>query len=391
MNNRILIIVGILVVAILVGVWVYLMLFGTPKNADDIFADLGIGGGDDTGVTVPPPIIVPEEEPVVNLERPRLRQLTTRPVIGFTEAIPTATGPSAVIYAEAGTGHVYQINLTSGEETRLLNVTIAEAAKAVFSPDGATVAIRSHNTKRSGDLTILSLLNSSEETVPEVGFDFTLFSSTSVGYTTKTETGLQVLSRSLDTNKVSALFTIPFYEATISWGTSTAATHVVYPKPSYALEGYLYTFSGGKMGRLPAAGFGMTAMNTANHILYTNTTEYVPRSIVHAKATQDEASLPFVVIPEKCAEDRERAEIIWCAHETVKLPYEYPDEWYQGLLSFRDSLWQINLDIQTAELVVDTFKESGRAIDVSGLESGRSGSALYFTNKNDNTLWMYEL
>lgn len=391
MNNKTLIAAGVIVIILLLAVWVYLMFFGTPKNPDDIFTDLGFGGGTDSGVvTIPPPPEEPEE-PVVNVDRPRLRQLTTKPVIGFVEVQATTTDPILVLYTEAGTGHVYEINLTTGEENRISNTTVAEAAEAAFSPDGRTVAIRAFNHRRAGDLFVNSLATGETATIPNAEFSFTLFSSTTLGYTTRTEEGMRAVRYSIPSQVSSPLFTVPFFETSLTWANTPEATHAVFPKPSYALEGYLYTFTRGQMTRLPASGFGLTAMNTENYLVYTRTSDYTPGSYSYNKATREISSLPIVLIPEKCAPDRRDAAIIWCAHETTPLPYDYPDTWYQGSLQFKDSLWKIDLNFSSAELLVDTFTETNRYIDVDKMHSGPSGSALYFTNKIDNTLWMYEL
>ena len=146
MNKQVFIIIGSVIVLILLAVWVYLLFFGTADTADDVFANLGLNGEEDTTIVVAP--IVEEEQPLVNMERPKLRQLTTKPVAGFNEVQHTASSTPVLYYAEMGTGHIYTINLQSGEEVRISGTTIAQANEALFSHDGATVAIASFsNTK----------------------------------------------------------------------------------------------------------------------------------------------------------------------------------------------------------------------------------------------------
>lgn len=395
MKQTTLIIISIIIVVLLIAVWVYLMFFGTPKDAGQIFADLGLTGEEDPSLIILSEPIIPDE-PVVNMDRPRLRQLTTKPVVGFVEVQATTTDPITIRYAEAGTGNIYTIDLSSGTEERLTNTTIKDVSIAHFSPDGQTVALWTSGERRSGGVTIGQIpaspgsLTTSE--LEKDIYDVTVFSSSSVGFTTKTATGLQATAYSLTTETENPLFTVPFYEATIAWGSSSSATHVVYPKPSYALEGYLYTFTGDTMNRLPASGFGLTAINTPGYIIYTKiNSSYTPETWIYNKNKRTMTTAPLTLLPDKCSSHPNNPDILWCANENRKLPFEFPDSWYQGNLAFKDSLWQINLWDASADLFVDTFSESGRELDIVNVSGGVSGTAIYFINKNDNTLWMYEI
>lgn len=396
MKQKNLIFLGLGIIVILLAVWVYLMFFA-PNRAENnnIFSNLDNLGGEVDGTVVPPVIETPPE-PVVNMERPRLRQLTTKPVIGFTEVQATSTDPINIYFAEAGTGHIYKINLSSGEEVRISNTTVGEAALASFSHDGEAVAIRARNDKRANEL-VLGTIDTSSTGIKETKlesdvYDFTLVSSTTLLYTTKTSAGMVAHSRNWQTGTEKTLFTIPFFEANISWGKNENSPQIVYPKPSYLLEGYLYQFTKGKMERLPAAGFGLTAINTPNYIVYTATKNYIPSSAIYDLKTETKSGAPIIMLPEKCVNDLNEPVYLWCAAEAnKKMAFEFPDNWNRGQVSFSDSLWKVNLREGNAEFLVDMLKESGRELDVTNMTIGQSATALYFINKNDNTLWMYEL
>lgn len=394
MSQKNLIIIGFGIIAILIVTWIYLMFFAPNKIDDETFTDLGLNGEVDGTVIIEPDATT--TEPVVNMDRPRLRQLTTKPVIGFTEVQATSTDPIEIFYAEAGTGHIYKINLSSGEETRVSNTTIGEAAYASFSNDGKAVAIRARNDKRANNL-ILGLIDETSTGIKETElkanvYDFTLVSSSTLLYTTKETSGMVAHSQNWQTGTEKSLFTIPFFEANISWGKDENSSHIVYPKPSYLLEGYLYKFTKGIMERLPASGFGLTAINTPEYIVYTTVKNYTPSNIIYNLKTKEKSLAPILVLPEKCVNDPKDPVYLWCGYEEFKkLDVDFPDNWYRGKISFSDTLWKVNLQYQNAELLVDTLKESGREIDVTNMSIGGSETALYFINKNDNTLWMYEL
>ncbi len=385
------IVIGFIIIIILVTIWVYLLFFGTPKDPDEVFSNFNLGG-EETGGTTTSPIVEPEP-PVVNMERPRLRQLTTRPVIGFIETQVATSAPIYIRYVETGTGHIYNINLTSGEEERISNTTVAEASLATFSPDGTTVAIRPRNDRRANELTVGTIENGELKSavIKEQVYDFALTSSSTLLFTTRDSSGLIGQNYNLATKKQTPLFAIPFFDATISWGTSSSDTHVVYPKTTHLLEGYLYTFTNGTMERLPAAGYGLSAQNSPKYITYTRTSNYVPATTIYNKATGSREESQIILLPEKCGVDIKDSRFLWCGYEAVERAFEFPDNWYRGEISFSDSLWRIDLGLNSAEFIVDPKELTGREIDVVMMTTGKSGTALYFINKNDNTLWMYEL
>ena len=132
-------IAGGVIVCILVGFWVYSFLYGSPTNDGSIFTNLGIFGQNNTEEIYTPPVI--DEVPTVDVNTEKLRQLTTKPVIGARIIDKAST--TIMRYVEAGTGHVFDIDLVSGQEVRVSQISVPSAEKAVVSPNGSYVAIRS--------------------------------------------------------------------------------------------------------------------------------------------------------------------------------------------------------------------------------------------------------
>lgn len=392
MKQQVFIIIGAVIVLLLVAVWAYLLFFGTPETADDVFAELGIGGSEDTFV-VPPPITV-EETPTVNMERSRLRQLTTKPVIGFRE-ISTATNTvPSLYYAEMGTGNIFSINLGSGEEVRISGTTVPQASRAEISDDGILVAIASPTNSKNLNLSLGVLSTTTPTDMVLTSFnavvsDFTIAASGELLFAEQGEASTVATAYNATTEKETVLFTLPYREARIVWGESGNDSHYAYPKASYALEGFLYEAKASALTRLPIDGFGFTAKANDDLIVYTTLVNQIPTTYLYNRNTKQERALNSYTLPEKCLLP-ETGTIIICAQEAIAAPYESPDAWYQGTASFKDTLYAINTDEFSAELLSDTFAASNRELDATRLTVGESGSALYFINKNDNTLWMYE-
>lgn len=392
MKQKTLIIGGIIIILILLFVWVYLLFFSTPKDPSQVFTDLGIGGGEETGIVIPP-----EEDPIdttVTNGLSKLRQLTTKPVAGFVEIPATNTIPAYVYYTEAGTGHIYKIDPMSGNEERVSNTTIAEASYASFSPSGNYVAIRSSNDKRSEDITVgkLDLETGSLVTESLSGQieDFKIVNNSELLYSSREVSGLVGHSYNLNTKVKKDLFTVPFYEAVILWGSTGNSSHYVYPKSSYALEGFLYEVKDGTLNRLPLEGFGFSAKANSDMVLYNKISGDKASSYIYDRQANVSRPLDAVVVPEKCYLLKSGFEFV-CPFENTTIPFRFPDEWYMGKMSFKDSLWRLDADSMTGEEMVDTFAESSREIDITGLDFYPDSSTFYFINKNDNTLWLYEI
>ena len=80
---------------------------------------------------------------------------------------------------------------------------------------------------------------------------------------------------------------------------------------------------------------------------------------------------------------------MWCAApDTIPSGITYPDDWYQGAVTFTDSLWELNLEAQEGVLVSDFTQTSGRTIDATNLAS--DGAIVLFINRLDGTLWSFD-
>ena len=392
MNKKFFIIGGLAVILLLLGVWVYLLVYGAPATTDDIFANLGTEGEVTEGDIVVPPVVI-EESPVVNVDAGRLRQLTTGPVAGFREVQLSTTTPALIYYVEMGTGHVYTINTESGETLRVSATTFPQTIAAEISNTGRYYAMRSASASKSTPLTVgtiststVSITKSYEGTALDVAFN--------------NNEELYILSREADTsssvtynpqsNSSALLFTLPFLEAKVEWGKERGDSHLVYPKPATALEGQLYEISGDTLTRLPVQGLGLTALKSGNITLYNVIEGRRLKSYFFDHSFGVKESLDSAVLVEKCTGAADEGVFI-CAQDGSKTNLRNQEDWYAGEITFADSVWLLDGNSLTGELLFDTLEESGRQIDIINLDLNDTGEVLYFINKLDNTLWMYEL
>lgn len=393
MKRPIFIIVGIILVLILVAIWVYVLFFGTPKNSPDIFNNFSFGDttdttlvGDETSTT---------SEPVVDVTSPnRLRQLTTKPVIGFTEVRADASSTPLVYYIEAGTGHVFSIDTTTGEEVRVSATTFPASTKGSITPDGQFVMMQSGGGLGS-EVTINRLASSSagaaSHNIPDRVTAFTATVDNTFLYAVQTPESTVVMQYHPLSQNTEVLFTVPFREATIAWGDTAIDPHLIYPKASAKLEGFVLEASAGQVKRLPVDGYGLSAAGTAGSVLFSKQTDdgnY--RSFVYNSGNRQTVASPLPVLPEKCDFSRTLSNTIICAIGTTPYDLATPDTWYRGEVSYTDSFWTLDTVSQGATFVLDTLAVSGQELDITELRINGEDEDLYFINKNNQTLWLYE-
>ncbi len=393
MKKTSLIVIGITAVVILFAVWLYLLVYGTPTKVTEYFTDFSLLGGGAPATITPIPT-TPDNAPVtVDVKKDALRQLTTRPVIGFAEF--TAGGTTTLMrYAEAGTGHIYQINLTSGEEIRLSNVTVPNAELAAFSPDGKHVAIRS-GFGSNNEIILVTLVPNADATAENLAppmADFAWSNQNEIRYTEVTTDGLAGRILNPDTKATRDSFAVPFQSATIIWSSGSTTSTYVYPKASTQLQGYLYSIKNSGISREPISGFGLIADANSRYIIETERENTTPKSYSYNISTGTTSPLPIIIEPSKCVFSPVNTDVVYCGSQLdTSYSEQFPDDWYKGTRNFSDKIWLINLKGGSATELIDPARVAGRDIDMTAMSISRDGQMVYFANKNDNTFWLYDM
>ncbi len=384
MKKTIFITIGILILLLIVGVWGYLFLYGAPKNSSEVFTNFGFGGNENapeinTNSTVDVQTTTNEGS------RQKLKQLTTGPVAGAT----FITG--GIRYVEQGTGHVYDIDLTSGTESLINGTTLPQSADAVFAKDGSHVAITAYTP--SGNRTILQKLEKDQQGNSPAGVGLPLGareiyfgdSTSTLMYLLEETTGSSGYSYSLRRGTGTQVFKIALRDIHVLWG----STNYVYTTPTSLSTGQLYRVSGSDLQYVTKGGLGLTGSSYGNGLIITttNSSGIISTALNKSGKAMD---LPLSVIPEKCAWGIKKKDTIYCSVPTNLTEGVFPDDWYKGSLSYSDILWEIKVENAEATMLSGFLTESGREIDVSKIGTDNDGTLIYFINKNDNTLWMFD-
>ncbi len=383
-------ILGGILIIVLGGFWIYSFLYGSTSNSSAVFTDFNLFGGNDTPIVtepLPPPVT---ETPTVDVASAPLRQLTTRPVIGM-RAITVGT-TTVMRYVEAGTGHVFAIDLTTGAETRISQISVPVASEAVFSPSGQYVAIRSgYDTTNEVSVINLDAMTPTSTVLPYQIEDVTFGYNNQLWFT-EFVSGKTVGKQYDPTTRLTTnLFTIPFTAVTIEWSTSSSTPHYAYTKPAPDFIGYGYEIKNGGIVRLPYSGYNVR-LYSVNAGLVITKSEGVNGQIAsyfyHGDDNGSRSVYP-ILGHEKCV-SLTRTGVFCATNDNTYQNSTQLTRWSMGVLSSSDTLYQIGFS-GSAQRILELKTETGRDIDVMNMDKTIDGKMVYFTNANDKTLWVYDI
>ncbi len=393
MKRGILIGGGILILIILISVWLYLLFFGTPKSGGEIFTNLGFTGGEDR------PLQELESESIVDttpdpeaLAKFPLKLLSNRPASGFV--ITTTAGYPKVRFAERGVGHVYEINLFTGEETSVSKMTVPQSVEAVFSPDGSSVVYSTYiDNTRSSFVAELGLEEGSPETqetipLPPNPSNIAYENNRVILYTLENQNGTKGYSYNLDTQVRQELFSLKIRQLKIVWGHTIEGIYT-YTKPSPLLEGYAYEIRNNTLIPIGNSGASLVMLKNDVASIYT----YTQNRVLFSETVTPTKTLyqtDHLLLPEKCTFSRPDSVLMWCAVPEAETSTTFIDAWYKGTLTSDDTFWFFNLETGQNVFFLSPLTAAGRKLDVTNMSMVDDWSKIVFRNKTDNTLWVFD-
>lgn len=387
MKRSLIITIGVVVALIVIGIWVYLLFFGTPDNSDDIFSDLGLG---EPSVSTPTPTPEPQPETPqtqVDTRSGGLQQLTTRPVAGFGFM---GTSSSLLRYVERGTGHIYELDIDSGSETRVSGTTIPRVVESEFSGSGShVIQVSEDGTERTILIGTIDHENTSTEyvTLSAAVSEATFINEKKVGYIAYEDRGIGGYEYDLSLRDPVRLFLISLQDVRMIWHDGEP---YVYNSPTRHYTGSLYEIQDSDLVPRTAGEHGFVTGMNDSYIFGSYVRDRGYTSYALDRETSERIPLATTYIPEKCDTVANSPDALWCASSFQEYGRSFIENWYKGIITSRDVLWRINVPFGEAQLVSDFFDESGRRIDVDMLMSSADGPVVLFRNRLDNTLWMYD-
>lgn len=327
---------------------------------------------------------------------PALRQITSVPVAG---AIPFArNGKTYVRYVEKSTGNVYETDAASFGNNRLTNTTIPRVARALWGKSGSQVIIEYLDENTAKIKNFGAKINEEKKTL-EGAFLRDAISEMAVApdtdrifYTVPFGADTIGSVANFDGTKTTNLLTSPFSEWLVSWPYSKIIAFAT--KPSFAAVGYLYFLNTqtDAFDKIVGGVSGLSALVSPDgkYIAYSESVENSFTLNLFAVSDKTSSRLPVSTLSEKCVWAND-AITLYCAAPSVIPPGGYPDVWYQGLVSFSDTIWKMNTKTGFVDLVIAAEDSAREPIDVIQPTLSPDGGYLIFINKKDQSLWSLKL
>ncbi len=343
---------------------------------------------------------------------PRLIRISDRPVVFGSKVVyvpgvvaPTtasstpgtvaySTDPDVrVSYIDRESGNVYAFTAHARTLTRISNKTLPALQSAVWTPDASLAFVQYLEKNTSGEQVSTYALPSNgeggymlEKNISEVAVTG---SSTLITLTPSSNGSIASISSTAGVG-VRTLFSSLLGSLRLSTGSGvTVAT----TKASSKSSGYAFLVSpkDGSFTRIlgPFAGLTTLLSPSGKYLLYSYVEKGKVVLAVFDMTAHTATRLPLATLPEKCVWNSNSLSL-YCGVPTT-LSGVLPDDWYQGVLSTSDRIWQVDLGSRVATQVVDLQTVGAGQVDAVSLDVDRSGDVLIFTNRVDGSLWMYDL
>lgn len=300
----------------------------------------------------------------------------------------------AVNYIERQSGNIYSYAVRAGVLTRTSNRTLPGIQSAAWSANASTAFVRylSGENFSASNLYALPANGSDGFFLPQNLSDIAVSSAGILMLVSGVNGSVASLAR-LDGTGAKEVFMTSLSDLRISFAGTNR--YFAYTKPSATLPGAAFLVdSNGRFSRVAGPLRGLVAKASPSGkwalISYTDAQNAMQLTLVET-ATGESLPLPVGTIADKC---------VWTADDSAiycGVPVDptaqalYPDDWYQGAVSFSDRIWKIAVAGRYAQLTLDSSKEADISIDAEALAIDPAGTVLVFVNKADGSLWSYSL
>lgn len=328
----------------------------------------------------------------------KLRQLSQSPVAGFI-SFENEKKENIVRYMEKSNGNIYEIGTKSATQKRITNTTIPRVYEALWlKPTSIMVRyLDDNNIIKTFNAEIKDLeKGATEQKIEGFFLQDNIEEITSVEekifYLISNSSGSQgILSKPNGDNK-SIIFESPLKEWLISYPQKNTMTFNT--KPSFAYQGSAYFFDLNKQTTTKFIQniFGITTLNNGDKtgLLFSESINN-SFSLNYFDLNKKTRSEIFPkTLPEKCIWAKDN-KVVFCGIPKDIPKGGYPDIWYQGIVSFYDDIWKIDIENNIAKRLISPKDFVNQEIDLTKPILSGDEKYLFFVNKKDSMLWSLEL
>ena len=296
----------------------------------------------------------------------------------------------SVRYVERMNGHIYKMFLDTKNKEKISNSTIPGIYEAFFDSTAKTVIYRYLSEDKSISSFVAALGAAKGEFLSQGITDLsTSFDKTKFFYLTENSNGVTGTVGIFGESKKDMVFNSPFTEWLSVWSNENI---YLTTKPSYSVDGsmFLLNTTNKTISKVFGGVAGLTTLvsPSGSYVLYSTSTKTGPRLGVFNIADHSIKDLNTYGLPEKCTWSSDSISV-YCAVPNIITGNQYPDLWYQGLISFEDYFVKINTATNDKLTIVNSIDET--PVDGMYLFLSKDEYSLFFINKKDSTLWSLDV
>jgi hypothetical protein len=324
-------------------------------------------------------------------------QLSKGPVVpGFsviTPSVGTSSAQTHVTYLERQSGNVFSYNIDAATLTRTSNRTIPGIQSALWNKDGSLAIVRylSGDTFSTINTYAIRPDGSGGFFLPQNLSDISVSSSSILTLSSGVNGSVGAMV-SIDGARTNTVFSTPMSSLrTYPFG---AGRFLLVTKPSAKIPGYAFNISASTAAqRLIGPYNGLTALPSPSgaFVLISYTQNNSLKTALFDTKTGDSTELPISTLSDKCVWSPDEKAAYCGVPLSIDAKYLYPDDWYQGAVSFSDRIWKIDVEGRFTKLVLDFNQSVGSNLDAKALATDAQNTALVFMNKKDGSLWSYKI
>jgi hypothetical protein len=311
-------------------------------------------------------------------------------------------------FVDRAVGNVYEYipETQSGEAMRITNTTIPKIQESAWSSSGNSLVLRyldndtdnisSFSAKISGtsstnslqELTGLFLPSNIKQMAINPNGDkiFSLVDKSD-------KSGTYGFTTNLDGSGKKVIFGSPISYWNVSWPKENTVTLTT--KPTYEDNGLLYFFNPQtySMDRIlgDVTGLSTVTNKDASLVAYSYSENGFFYLNVYDVANRISRNFKIATLADKCVWGNSYTKILYCAVPRIINQNNYPDAWYQGLVSFSDDIWMIDTETGNNEQLYNIGSNEKADIDVFDMKISLDDQYLSFSDKNDLSLWLLKI
>lgn len=329
---------------------------------------------------------------------------------GFICTYPIET-PETILrdvvrYVAKGTSNIFDAFADTLETRRLSSTTVPRVHEAFFANQGKTVFLRSLEADNTTIDTFIgkitepivggdSLPELSLQSMPKNILDLSI-SPTGQQILFLLPSGENILgfTTDLDGKNQKKVFSSPFTGWLSQWATPNKLIFTI--KATGYATGYAYgtDTTKGDFTKLAGPITGLTTLLSPDgrYLLMSRSTQSGPALAIMNMETKKIRDLNLKTLPEKCVWTRSSLSVYCAVPAVIPAGKVYPDNWYQGTVSFTDSFWLVDAGgVYNNQQIFSPIPEGGEATDGVQLYVDTTNRYLYFINRDTQILWQYDL